>query len=196
MLDATAAAVRWFDLDGNPLPDPALPSLDSSFAERSRGIGVAAAGEIWVANTPAGRIVRLDAAGGMAGQRVVGQGEDAQPVDVVGGINGKLFVVDGQGHRLIRYAQDGQLEQFWSLPAANTLDSPHLATDRSGRLYVSDPENGRVFLRKPDGEVAGYWDLAELVGHPVRPVGIAVDASGVIWVVDSAAGSLIALRQG
>ena len=196
VLDATAAAVRWFDLDGNPLPDPALPGLDSSFAERSRGIGVTATGEIWVANTPAGRIVRLDAAGGMAGQQVVGQGEDAQPVDVVGGINGKLFVVDGQGHRLLRYAQDGQLEQFWSLPAANTLDSPHLATDRSGRLYVSDPENGRVFLRKSDGEVAGYWDLTELVGHPVRPVGIAVDASGVVWVVDSAAGSLIALRQG
>jgi streptogramin lyase len=38
--------------------------------------------------------------------------------------------------------------------------------------------------------------LAELIGHPVRPVGIAVDANGVVWVVDSAAGSLIALRQG
>jgi streptogramin lyase len=115
---------------------------------------------------------------------------------VAGGIDGKIFVVDGQSHRLIRYAQDGQREQVWSLPAANTLDSPHLATDRSGRLYVSDPENGRVFLRTPDGEVAGYWDLAELIGHPVRPVGIAVDANGVVWVVDSAAGSLIALRQG
>ena len=196
VLDATAGAVRWFDLDGNPLPDPSLPGLDPSFAERSRGIGVTAAGEIWIANTSAGRIVRLDAAGGMAGQRVVGQDKDAQPVDVAGGIDGKIFVVDGQSHRLIRYAQDGQREQVWSLPAANTLDSPHLATDRSGRLYVSDPENGRVFLRTPDGEVAGYWDLAELIGHPVRPVGIAVDANGVVWVVDSAAGSLIALRQG
>jgi streptogramin lyase len=196
VLDATAGAVRWFDLDGNPLPDPSLPGLDPSFAERSRGIGVTAAGEIWIANTSAGRIVRLDAAGGMAGQRVVWQDKDAQPVDVAGGIDGKIFVVDGQSHRLIRYAQDGQREQVWSLPAANTLDSPHLATDRSGRLYVSDPENGRVFLRTPDGEVAGYWDLAELIGHPVRPVGIAVDANGVVWVVDSAAGSLIALRQG
>jgi glucose/arabinose dehydrogenase len=148
---------------------------------------------VLIANTPNNRIVTLDPAGAVTAQMVVWPAEDAQPVDVVMGEDGRIFVADGQGHRLIRYAPGGQIERAWPLTPANTVDSPHLARDRAGRLYITKPEGGRVLLRDRDGEPLGMWDLSALLKRPVRPVGIAVAPDGVIWVVDSAGGALIAL---
>lgn len=191
VLDAGAARVRAFTLGGETAPFAA--GLDSAFADRSRGIGAGLEGGVLIANTPNNRIVTLDAAGAVTAQMVVWPAEDAQPVDVVMGEDGRIFVADGQGHRLIRYAPGGQIERAWPLTPANTVDSPHLARDRAGRLYITEPEGGRVLLRDRDGEPLGMWDLSALLKRPVRPVGIAVAPDGVIWVVDSAGGALIAL---
>jgi streptogramin lyase len=191
VLDAGAARVRAFTLDGTTMPF--ATGLDSTFADRSRGIGVGLEGGVLIANTPNNRIVTLDAAGAVVAQTVVWPGEDAQPVDVVMGKNGRIFVADGQGHRLIRYAPGGQIERAWPLTPANTVDSPHLARDGAGRLYITEPEGGRVLLRDADGEPLGAWDLSALLKRPVRPVGIAVAPDGVVWVVDSTGGALIAL---
>lgn len=191
VLDAGAAAVRAFMPAGESLPF--AEGLGTAFTDRSRGIGAGQDGGVLIANTPNNRIVALDATGAVTAQIVVWPGEDAQPVDVVMGENGRIFVADGQGHRLIRYAPGGQIERAWPLTPANTVDSPHLARDVAGRLYVTEPEIGRVLLRDVDGEALGVWDLNALLGRPVRPVGIAVAPDGVIWVVDSAGGALIAL---
>src|SRR5690606_24665739 len=140
--------------------------------------------------TPNNRAVLLDSAGAVTGQVVVWPGEDAQPVDAVLGVEGKLFVAESQGHRLVRYAADGQRERAWPISVANTVDSPHLAVDASGYLYLTEPEKGRVMKLDSSGEPAGTWDLGQLLGRPVRPVGIAVAPDGVIWVTDSSGGAL------
>lgn len=191
VLDAGGAAVRTFTSDGEA--SPFAEGLDTAFADRSRGIGAGQDGGVLIANTPNNRIAVLDAAGAVTAQIVVWPGEDAQPVDVVLGDNGRIFVVDGQGHRLIRYAPGGQIERAWPLTPANTVDSSHLARNAAGRLYVTEPEGGRVLLRAADGEPLGAWDLTALLGRPVRPVGIAVAPDGVLWIADSAGGALIAL---
>jgi streptogramin lyase len=191
--------LRAFALDGQersaatPIQDFAS-RLDPTIADRSRGIGVTSDGGVLIANTPNNRVVILDAAGEPTAQVIVWPGEDAQPVDAVVGAGGRLFVVDGQGHRLIRYTPEGQRERAWPLRIANTVDGPHLAVDAAGKLYVTEPEGGRILLRDPEGEPLGAWSLVELLGRPVRPVGIAVGPDGVIWVVDSSGGALIALE--
>jgi len=197
--DVGAGRLRAFALDGQersaatPIQDFAS-RLDPTIADRSRGIGVTSDGGVLIANTPNNRVVILDAAGEPTAQVIVWPGEDAQPVDAVVGTDGRLFVVDGQGHRLIRYTPEGQRERAWPLRIANTVDGPHLAVDAAGRIYVTEPEGGRILLRDPEGEPLGAWSLAELLGRPVRPVGIAVGPDGVIWVVDSSGGALIALE--
>lgn len=193
VLDAGAAAVRAFTQQGEATPF--ATGLDSVFTDRSRGIGAGPDGGVLIANTPNNRIATLDATGAMTTQIVVWPGEDAQPVDVVMGDDGRIFVADGQGHRLIRYAPGGQIERAWPLTPSNTVDSPHLARDAAGRLYITEPEAGRVLLRDAEGEPLGAWDLNTLLGRPVRPVGVAVASDGVIWVVDSAGGALIAVES-
>lgn len=190
--DVGVGRLRSFTLDGQPLEFAA--NLDPTIADRVRGLGAASDGRVLVANTPNNRVVVLDVSGEPMAQVVVWPGEDAQPVDAAMGADGRLFVVDGQGHRLIRYSPDGRRERAWPLAVANTVDGPHLAVDREGRLLLTEPENGRILLRDPEGEPLGAWSLAELLGRPVKPVGVAVDASGVIWVVDSSGGMLIALE--
>ncbi|MFN3335576.1 MAG: hypothetical protein ACK47M_24020, partial [Caldilinea sp.] len=110
------------------------------------------------------------------------------------GDDGQLFVTEAQGHRLIRYTPDGQRERAWPMAIANTVDSPHLAVGADGALYITEPESGRILLRDAQGEAVGAWNLSALLGRPVRPVGIAVTADGVVWVADSGGGTLIALE--
>lgn len=201
VIDAGAGRVIGFMLDGEAVSLLDFASrLDPAIADRSRGIGVAPDGRVLIANTPNNRVVILDAMGEPVTQVIVWPGEDAQPVDAVVGAGGRLFVVDGQGHRLIRYTPEGQRERAWPLRNANTLDGPHLAVGPVGPkhvsplLYITEPEGGRVLLRDPDGEPLGAWNLAELLGRPVKPVGIAVGPDNTIWVVDSSGGALIALE--
>lgn len=191
VLDAGAGRVRAFALDGAPLPY--ADAIDPAFADRARGIGAGMDGGVLIANTPNNRIVALDSTGAVVGETVVWPGEDAQPVDAVLGQDGRLFVTDGQGHRLIRYAPGGQVERAWPLAVANTVDSPHLAVGAGDLLYVTDPEQGRILVRDAQGEAIGAWNLNVMLGQPVRPIGIAVDSAGVIWIVDSG-GLLIALE--
>ncbi|MCS6825031.1 MAG: PA14 domain-containing protein [Caldilinea sp.] len=190
--DVGAGRLRSFTLDGQPLEFAA--GLDPTVADRARGVGVTPDGRVLVANTPNNRVVVLGASGEMMAQVVVWPGEDAQPVDAAMGADGRLFVVDGQGHRLIRYTPEGRRDRAWPLAVANTVDGPHLAVDKEGRLYLTEPESGRILLRNLEGEPFGAWSLAELLGRSVKPVGVAVDANGVIWVVDSSGGMLIALE--
>ncbi len=191
VLDAGAGRVRAFTLDGAPLDF--ARTLDPAFADRSRGIGVAPDGRVLVANTPNNRIAILDAAGEVAAQVIVWPGEDAQPVDAVIGADGRLFVTESFGHRLIRFTPEGQRERAWPMAVANTVDSPHLAVGADGALYITEPESGRILLRDAQGEPVGAWNLSAMLGRPVRPVGIAVGADGAIWVVDSGGGTLILL---
>ena len=98
------------------------------------------------------------------------------------------------GHnRLIRFGTDGQLQRTWNLPAANSLDSPHLAVDTAGMLYMTEPESGRVLKLDPDGEVLGAWNLPASLGRYVKPVGIAVGPDGRIWITDSEGGNVIVI---
>ena len=121
---------------------------------------------------------------------------EAQPTDVVVGLDGRIFVADPVAKKLTRYSPDGQRERAWPLAAANTMDSPHLAVDAQGRIYLTEPEAGRVLQMDATGELMGMWDLPAQLGRFVKPIGIAVGPDGRIWVTDVAGGNLIAITPG
>ena len=108
--------------------------------------------------------------------------------------NGDLFVTTAGRNRLIRFDRNGQRQRSWELPAANSLDSHHLAPAADGTFYLTEPESGRVLWLDAAGEPIGQWSLSQRLGQLVKPVGIAVAPNGDIWVTDSVGGNVIVIE--
>jgi streptogramin lyase len=157
-------------------------------------LDVGSDGRIWVANTPGGRVVALGADGQLLREIPVWPGEAGQPVDVVAGASDDIFVTDASLYKLARLTVDGRRLLAWNIPVANTMDGPHLAMDGTGMIYMTEPETGEIAKLNQDGERVGAWSLHSMNGLTVKPVGIAVDLAGRIWVTDSENGNLIVIE--
>ncbi len=140
----------------------------------------------------------------------------AFPVSViVDPVTGKVFVGDGDGDRILRYANAASLANGAPAEAvfgAETFsdgtggsnqtrffDSNALCLDRYGRLWVADPQNNRVLCFEA-AAFRGDLPSADLVyGQPnfttvtssttaskmKEPSGVWVDSSDNLWVADS-----------
>lgn len=96
--------------------------------------------------------------------------------------DGRLWVADGYGNaHLHRFAADGALEATsGGLGEAPALfRTPHdVAIAADGRVLVCDRDNDRVKVLAADGALLAIWN-----GF-VRPMAIAVDGDGRVWVTD------------
>lgn len=195
VLDAGAGAIL--------LVDPASGRVDvvpapREIAERSRGLAIALDGSIWVANTPGRRVVVLEADGTIRREiSLPPQGDSSmafQPVDVLPLPDNTLLVTDVGAHRLLRFSLAGYLIQASPIPVANSMDGPHLATNRArDRVYLSQPETGRVVMLDAAGNPLAAW-AARGDGTPrAKPVGLAAAEDGALWIADPEGGRLLKL---
>lgn len=154
---------------------------------RPRGLGITPAGEYLIADTGGVRVLlvgpegqRLQQFGGPESELGPGQPTDAAygPGDIIyvaEPISGTLWRVD---------AISGQMQRY-SLPEANTIESPHLAVSPDGRVFVTDPEHGRVLVYSADMQpLAQFGGKGTDPGLFSRPVGIALLPNGSIIVSD------------
>jgi streptogramin lyase len=192
LLDAGSGQLLRYDADTGTIN--ALPVPDE-FVNRSRGIGVGATGEIWIANTPGQRIVAVEVSGVLRQEiilpPVVTGDTELQPVDVAVMPDNSLFVTDVAGHFLYRFSLAGFLLSSQPIPVANSLDSAHLAVDRAGNLYMTEPEAGRVVQLDPTGLIERIWNIRTAETNDAKPVGIDVGLDGTVWVADSQGGRLL-----
>jgi len=126
---------------------------------------------------------------------------------------GNLYVADSGNNRIRKVSPDGKLHPFSGNGEPGCLDGPRdlarflfphgMAMDsRNGNLYVADAHNHRIRMVTPTGEVrtlagggiTGQIDDTNIInyadgtGEHARfhePHGIAIDASGNLYVTDS-----------
>jgi DNA-binding beta-propeller fold protein YncE/4-amino-4-deoxy-L-arabinose transferase-like glycosyltransferase len=192
VLDSATGRLNVFDAHG---AYAGLASAPADVAMRSRGLHIDGVGRVWLANTPGGRVVALDGDGAIVQEIAVWPGRGSQPVDIVTGRDGAVFATDAGLHKLVRFDADGRRLLAWDIPPANTLDGAHLAVDLAGNLYLTQPEEGQVALLDPQGERVGAWLVRTPDGGAAKPVGIAVDAAGRIWVADSLGGAVMVIER-
>jgi hypothetical protein len=134
---------------------------------------------------------------------------------VVDLVSGKVFVSDSDNNRVLRFSTAGAFatgasaeavlgQSGFNLKASATTQNgmyqPHgLAIDGSGNLFVSDSKNNRVLRFANAASLANGANAASVLGQSNftndtkattqngmdDPIGLAIDASGNLYVVDS-----------
>jgi len=156
---------------------------------RPRGLTVDGSGVLYFANTGGNNIVRASATGqllGTVGTAGKGNGQLQQPTDVVIDSAGNIIIADTYNQRIQRFTADGRYLGQWRIPAAGTVAGPHLAVSPDGTVYVTDPDNSRISAYGADGSVLAAWgSQGSGDGQFMQPVGIFMDASGLIYIADT-----------
>ncbi len=192
VLDATQQALQRFTTDSEFLD--AFAAQNTFY--RPRGLGVAADGHLWIADTGGIRLVQVDPAGsfvmqvGGRDQPPVGQG---QPTDAAVGPGGDLWVAEAESGLVWHLAADGTIVRSLPLNKASTLDGPHLATTADGRVVITDPEGRRIVVLALDGIPLGQLGAAGSDVEFQKPIGVATGPGGRVVVVDTPACRVVAL---
>ena len=179
------------------------------------GLCLDSAGDLLVADTgndtirriaPDGTVTTLAGTAGVPGS-ADGPGATATfnaPVGIVMDATGAAFVADSQNHVIRRVAADGTVSTvagvkgqpgFQNGAAASALfNQPNgLALKADGTLVIADYGNSSIRMLTPAGQVVtlagqtthGFADGSASTALFHWPVGVAVDASGVVWVADT-----------
>jgi len=148
-------------------------------------------GNIYVADSGGGKVVKFDAAGHYQTSYAMDGGK---PVALA--LNDKLarlYVVDRAMHRVAVLGLDGtKLFAFGGIGVADgKFNIPlDVAVDRTGLVYVLDNGNFRVQVFSPDGAfLRRFGSVGDGPGMFANPKGIAVDSEGHVYVTDAAFGN-------
>lgn len=176
-----------------------------------KGIALDAAGNLYVADdinhrirkvTPAGTVTTL--AGGTLGN-TDGIGTTArfeQPTGVAVDAAGNVYVADSKNSRIRKITPSGTVSTLAGSSggiadgigtAARFNEPVGVAVDAAGNVFVADNDNERIRKVAPNGTVTtiagsggfgGFADGTATVARFSSPSGVAVDASGTIYVAD------------
>ncbi|WP_394351410.1 YDG domain-containing protein, partial [Psychroflexus aurantiacus] len=179
---------------------------------RPTGVAIDASGTVYVADygnhrirkiTPAGEVSTL--AGSTRGF-ADGTGSSAQfnrPTGVAIDASGTVYVADQSNHRIRKITAAGEVSTLAGSGVAGFADGTGssaqfrdpfgVAVDASGNVYVGDRANLRIRKVTPAGVVStlagsGVSGFADGTGSSAQfrtPTGVAVDASGNVYVADA-----------
>lgn len=147
----------------------------------------------WVKNrlfvTDAGRheVIEMDTLGTVL--NCFGTDDLLRPVGITfTQANQRLYVVDGDAHRLAVYTTEGHLEKFIGQrgSARGEFNYPSHITSTADKLLLADSGNFRVQVLDLDGHCQRViGQKGDGAGDLSLPKGVAVDSDGHIYVVDA-----------
>lgn len=187
-------------------PDGRLARIITAFGDETFhqpvGLYCSPAGELWVADSGAGRVVVGSAAGALQRTISLPAGAEARrhdPTAVALTADGKsAWIVDNDLHRVLRFElESGAFQVFGRLGSGlGQFEYPfQIAVAPGGDLLVSDVINARVQLLSPDGNaLRSIGTYGVELGQFHRPGGLAVDTEGNAWVADSITGVIQIFR--
>lgn len=189
----------WYERTFGETEVPYL--ADTTHIYDPQGITLDSSGNLWVAETLGGRVLKYSPEGtflmsiGTAGRAWLADNTHfSLPIDV--GIDGagNIWVVDQNSHRVVKYDADGnylmQLGITWEGGADNAhFSNPRgVAFDSSGHIYVSDSWNHRVQVFDSTGIYITTIGTSGVTGQENTqfsyPGHIAIDTSDNLYVVD------------
>lgn len=204
-----------WDGDGGPAASATLTAMSGLAADRH--------GNLYIADTWADRIRRIDAAGTIstiAGTGEEGRGGDGGPA-IAAQLNrprgiavdhgGNVYIADTQNHQVRRIDASGTITRLAGTgddgdggdggPAIEALLSEPLAVaiDRAGNVFIADTGNNLVRMVDPGGTITtvagvrGRRTGADGEVSITRPRALAVGRSGNLYIADEWGGKILQL---
>jgi sugar lactone lactonase YvrE len=146
------------------------------------GVAVDGGGDVFVADSPSGRVLELPAGGSQQTLPFSGL-SDPEGVAVDGA--GDVFVADAANGRVVELPAGGTQQ---TLPSSGLSNPQAVAVDGTGDVFVADTSNGRV-VEPPAG---GSQQTLPFSGLSA-PTGVAVDLAGDVFVADRSLGRVFEL---
>ena len=151
-------------------------------------------GSLLVADTGNKRILKLGPGGDTIatfGSNGSAPGQFNEPVGLALGPNGDIYVADTWNGRVQHF--DSSFKYLSEFPvkgwgSTEVTAKPYLVVLADGRVIISNPANGRIELYDQQGQPVVVWELpAGTSGVKGRPVGLALDEQGFLYIADCAA---------
>jgi DNA-binding beta-propeller fold protein YncE len=161
-----------------------------------RGVGIAADGTAWIADSGNNRLVLLSAGQPPRFVGKAGAGPDgfASPVGIAVSPN-HAYVADIGNHRLQVLGLDGKFQHSIPVAAWTETMEPYVAVDDKDDLYVSVPAGSAVLALDRTGKVVRKWETDDAGKKLLKPTGLALDAkAGVLYVADAAANAVTTIH--
>jgi trimeric autotransporter adhesin len=193
---------NYFPQDGNLATDAGLPPL--------QGLLVDSAGNIYFTDQFTGLVRKVTTDGRIravaGGSHFSGDGDAATkaslffPEGVAAGGDGTLLIADTHNNRVRKVTAAGQISTVAAAP--QVLVPAAVAADHSGNFYVTDSGAGQVLKISSGGGlsvVAGGGDggpAAQVELELSVPGGLAVDAAGNLFIVESDHSRVLKLTPG
>ena len=180
VIDANASRLVHFDAAGKALNE--IGQTAGFYGPR--GLALSAQGNLVIADTGSNRIVLMTTDGRVAGafgSQGNAPGQFQQPIDVAVGPDGRIYVADTLINKRVQiFAGDGGFVDQWLTPWTSDFSVPAMAVAGDGRIYMADAERGRVWEYAAPAAKPVWWRAGDLK----RPIGLALDRQGQIYVVD------------
>jgi len=204
--------IRKLVPDGRGSANVSTLSVNAGALDLPAGITLDAAGNLYVANFGSNSVSKLvpNNQGGASISTLAG-GADVftRPYGITIDTAGNLYVADSGSQRirkLVPNAEGGaDVSTLAGYGEPGEKDGPGvsaqfreprgLVADAAGNLYVADTNNDRIRLLKPDGQ--GGVNVSVFAGPSFydpgtndftwmkKPIGLTVDAAGILYVADS-----------
>lgn len=198
--------ITAFNADGSFRANFSGPGTDPGQLSSARGIAASDEGELFVADSGNQRVQVFTTDGDFVrtwGEFGTGPGQFNGPNGLQIGPAGDVWVVDGGNERVQVFNQHGELLRSYDEVGA---DPQVISLNSEGEFFVSSPwADGRVRHFSPDGELLGTVGLSatseelrlmspddratiEAMSTLRGPHGTATDATGAVYLADSANG--------